>query len=453
MSKQEILFVGFGSLGDIYPLLAIAKKMQQSRNVIFLANDYFRSYVENVDIDFYPIGTVEDQLRAREGSMVSGETPEGRRERYENVIGKSYKVTYDYIAKKIKENVKLLVITHGNLSPAVIACEAFNIPIIYTHYAPSQIPGNIEDAVMCTSFYSNKKEWWIRYITVPLQFMKLKFTFEVKDQLNAHRKNLGLPPIANKWDYFIQNFNFKKEKAVIPDIPVPAEIVMAPQWFCEPFDNKKGKYSFVGFPFVEEIFGEQESRIDQFIEAYGKPMVFTPGTAVEDVDVFLSEMIPICRKLGAPGIFCSKHGKAAFEKLEKADDVPLLYLEHAKFSHLLPKSRCLIHHGGIGTLAQAVRAGIPQIVRPRMYDQPANAVRVMMFGLGGSVFPEAFFADRIADILLHIENSQQHQEMLAYYSDLVRKEDGVENCYRLIESFLNEESEKNAETSESCPAY
>lgn len=453
MNKQEILFVAFGSLGDVYPLLAIAKKMQQSRKVTFLANEYFRPYVDQVGINFFPIGTVEDQLKARESSNISGETEEGRKERYENVIAKGYKATYDYFATKVQAGIKFIAITHGNLSPAAIACEAFNIPVIYTHYAPSQIPGNLEDAILCASFYSNKNEWWIRHVTIPLQFLKLRFSFEVKDQLNAHRKKLGLAPVASSWGHFIQKFTFKKEKAVVPKMNIPAEIVLTPQWFCEPFDNKDNQYSFVGFPFVEESYGEQEAMIDQFIEINGKPIVFTPGTAVEDVDAFLHEMIPICRKLGSPGIFCSKHGRAAFDKLEKADDVPLLYIEHAKFSHLLPKSRCLIHHGGIGTLAQAVRAGIPQIVRPRMYDQPANGVRVMMFGLGGSVFPEAFFADRVADILLHVENSAQHQEMLAYYSDLVAKENGVENCCRLIESFLNEEAEKNAETSESCPAY
>lgn len=453
MKKQEVLFVAFGSLGDVYPLLAIAKKMSSCIPTTLLANEYFRCYAEDIGVDFYPIGSTEDQLRARESADLSGETREGRKERYENVIGKSYKAAYSYISEKFQQGIKFLVVTHGNLSPAVLACEAFDIPIIYTHYAPSQIPANYEDAILCASFYSDRSPWWIRHVTIPMQFMKLRFSFEVKDQLNAHRKALGLAPVASSWDHFIQKFSFRREKAIVPQMNIPAEIVLTPQWFSEPFDNRSGKYTFVGFPFIEEIAGQQEALVDSFIHAHGKPIIFTPGTAVEDVEALIEEMIPICRKLGSPGIFCAKHGRAAFDKLTKVNDVALLYLEHAKFSHLLPQSRCLIHHGGIGTLAQALRAGIPQIVRPRMYDQPANGVRVMMFGLGGSVFPEDFFADRVADILLHIEGSQQHQEMIAYYSNLVRNENGVENACELITSFLNKELNKNAESTEGCPAY
>jgi rhamnosyltransferase subunit B len=150
-------------------------------------------------------------------------------------------------------------------------------------------------------------------------------------------------------------------------------------------------------------------------------------------------MIPICRKLGSPGIFVSKHGGETFAELPKVDDVPLLHIDHADLAYLLPKSRCLIHHGGIGTLAQAVKAGIPQIVRPRMYDQPANGVRVMLYGLGGSVATTHYNADMVANILIHIEQNPKHQELLPYYCEMVAAEDGVTNCCAYIEEYLHKE--------------
>lgn len=452
MKINEILFVAFGSLGDVYPLLAIAKKLQKKHKVTFLVNEYFRSYVEAANIDYFPIGATEDQLAARETTSFSGESVDGRRQRYENIIGKSYKVTYDYIAEKIVNEMQLLVVTHGNLSPAVLACETFNIPIVYTHYAPSQILSNFEDNILCASFY-NGKEWWFRYFKVPFEALKLKINFEVKEQFNNHRKSLGLTPISTPWQQFLQKI--KSPRGVIHKFGfrTPLDIVLAPHWFCEPIDKNIKSFYFAGFPFVEESISEQETAIDAFIQKNGRPIVFTPGTAVEDVQAFVDQIIPICRKLGSPGIFCSKHGKAAFEQLEKVDDVQLLYLEHANFSHLLPQSRCLIHHGGIGTTAQAIRAGIPQIVRPRMYDQPANGVRVMMFGLGGSIFPHLFHADSVANILLHIENNPKNQELLAYYSDLVRNEDGVGNCCKRIEQFMKIKEKEHAEPIENCPAH
>src|SRR5690606_16109052 len=87
----------------------------------------------------------------------------------------------------------------------------------------------------------------------------------------------------------------------------PLDIVLAPMWFCEPIDKNIKNFYFSGFPFIEESIGEQEIAIDAFIQKNGRPIVFTPGTAVEDVQAFVDQIIPICRKLGSPGIFCSKH--------------------------------------------------------------------------------------------------------------------------------------------------
>lgn len=452
MKINEVLFVAFGSLGDVYPLMAIAKQLQKNKKVTFLANEYFRPYIEAAGIDYYPIGTVEDQLAARETSVASGESAEGRRQRFENVIGKSYKVTFEFIKQKVVNGAKFVVVTHGNLSPAVLACEAFNIPIVYTHYAPSQILSNFEDSILCASFYSDNA-WWYRYVKIPFEVLKLKINFEVKEQFNSHRKSLGLPPIATPWQQFLQKIKFKKCNSNAFGFRTPLNIVLAPFWFCEPIDKNIKDFHFSGFSFVDELKGEQELAIDTFIQKHGSPIVFTPGTAVEDVQAFVDQIIPICRKLGAPGIFCSKHGREAFNRLEKVDDVQLLYVEHANFSYLLPQSRCLIHHGGIGTVAQAIRAGIPQIVRPRMYDQPANGVRVMMFGLGGSIFPHLFNADTVADILHHIEQNPKNRELLAYYSGLVRSDDGVGNCCRIIEKYLETKEANDAASIENCPAH
>jgi len=452
MKIDEVLFVAFGSLGDVYPLLSIAKELQKNKKVTFLANEYFRPYIEAAGIDYFPIGAVEDQLAAKETNAASGESAAGRRQRYENVIGKSYKVTFDFIQGKVAHGIKVVVVTHGNLSPAVLACEAFDIPIVYTHYAPSQILSNFEDSILCASFY-NDKEWWYRYIKIPFDVFKLKINFEVKEQFNAHRKSLGLPLIATPLQQLLQKIKFRNNALNTFGFRSPLNIVLAPFWFCEPIDKNLKDFHFAGFSFIDELKGEQEFLIDSFIEKHGRPIVFTPGTAVEDVQAFVDQIIPICRKLGSPGVFCSKHGRAAFDQLEKVDDVQLLYVEHAKFSHLLPQSRCLIHHGGIGTIAQAVRAGIPQIVRPRMYDQPANGVRVMMFGLGGSIFPELFHADSVANILLHIENNPKNQELIAYYAELVRSEDGAGNCCKIIEQYFETKEANDAESTESCAAH
>jgi len=54
---------------------------------------------------------------------------------------------------------------------------------------------------------------------------------------------------------------------------------------------------------------------------------------------------------------------------------------------LLPRAGALIHHGGVGTLARALAAGVPQLVIPFAHDQHDNARRVDWLGCGMEVAP------------------------------------------------------------------
>jgi rhamnosyltransferase subunit B len=57
------------------------------------------------------------------------------------------------------------------------------------------------------------------------------------------------------------------------------------------------------------------------------------------------------------------------------------HVAYAPFSSLLPRLSLLIHHGGIGTSAQTLAAGIPQIVVPFAHDQFDNAARLRRLGV------------------------------------------------------------------------
>lgn len=450
MSEKILLFVGFGSLGDIYPLLAVANKMRYKHKVVFLANEYFRETIEQQGVTFQPIGTVRDQLAAKETEQSTGETVEGCKHRFKHIIGNSFAPASAYVEGLLTEGLQPVVISHGNLCPASLACEKYNIPMILVHYAPSQIPGHNEDALMVANFYGADR-WFVRNITRPLRNLFGARTNFVYAQLSAYRIKYGLHPIPSVLKSFYYKLT-KNSRALKVGFTAVLDIALVPAWFSEPLDTKLPHVKFSGFAFLENSEKAQTdtNKLNQFLEQNKKPIVFTPGSAVEDTRSFCEQIIPICRKLGSPGIFASRHGKQAFDQIPKVDDVPLLYIEHADFDALLPKSRCLIHHGGIGTIAQAIKAGIPQLVRPRMYDQPANGVRVMMYGLGGSVMPASFNADTVANILVHIESSPMHRERIPYYSNLVKSESGVDNCIVHIENYLfennfNENEQNNKE--------
>ena len=60
----------------------------------------------------------------------------------------------------------------------------------------------------------------------------------------------------------------------------------------------------------------------------------------------------------------------------------------APFRKLFPRCAAVVHHGGIGTVAKALAAGVPQLVLPGAFDQTDNATRVKRLG-AGDWFPPA----------------------------------------------------------------
>ena len=71
--------------------------------------------------------------------------------------------------------------------------------------------------------------------------------------------------------------------------------------------------------------------------------------------------------------------------LARARRPGMLWLPYVALRTLLPRSAALVHHGGIGTTAEALRAGVPQVIVPLAYDQFDNAARVTALGAGASV--------------------------------------------------------------------
>ena len=75
---------------------------------------------------------------------------------------------------------------------------------------------------------------------------------------------------------------------------------------------------------------------------------------------------------------------------------------YAPFSQLLPRSAAFVHHGGIGSIAQALAAGTPQIAVPSAFDQADNGARLSRLGVGVSLPPGKFNARRGAEALSRV---------------------------------------------------
>jgi UDP:flavonoid glycosyltransferase YjiC (YdhE family) len=106
---------------------------------------------------------------------------------------------------------------------------------------------------------------------------------------------------------------------------------------------------------------------------------------------------------------------------------------YAPFSEVLPRAAAFIHHGGIGTLAQGLASGKPQLIMPMAFDQPDNALRATRLGVARWLSPRKFTADRVTAALQELLENATVTAAAAEYRGRLRTVDGIQIACDLLE--------------------
>ena len=106
---------------------------------------------------------------------------------------------------------------------------------------------------------------------------------------------------------------------------------------------------------------------------------------------------------------------------------------YAPLSRLLPRCAALVHHGGIGTLAQALAAGVPQLTMPMGFDQPDNAARLVRLGVAGWVTPARFTGERVATELQRLITDPQVAAACSRWANALKNSSAIERACDLLE--------------------
>ncbi len=161
-------------------------------------------------------------------------------------------------------------------------------------------------------------------------------------------------------------------------------IALFPECFAAATPEWPRPHVHAGFPFYDDDAAEGlDIALERFLEAGSPPVVFTAGTAMHDAKAFFAEAIAASASLGLRALLLTQDSAQLPAVLPKDQ----MYVSYAAFSVLLPRARALVHHGGVGTLAQALRARLPQLVVPQAYDQFDNVSRLVTLGVAHALFP------------------------------------------------------------------
>jgi rhamnosyltransferase subunit B len=151
------------------------------------------------------------------------------------------------------------------------------------------------------------------------------------------------------------------------------------EWFCPKALDWPPQLVLTGFPLFDPRARDEELPVDLkcFLDAGPPPVVFTAGTETKTVRSFFDVALQTAQSLRLRAVFLSRLGS----QLPALPDT-IHHTNYAALQPLLPQAAGIVHHGGIGTTAQAMRAGIPQLILPGRLDQFDNAQHVERLGCG-----------------------------------------------------------------------
>ena len=115
-------------------------------------------------------------------------------------------------------------------------------------------------------------------------------------------------------------------------------------------------------------------------------------------------------------------------------------IDSAPHAWLFPRMSAAVHHGGSGTTAAALRAGIPQIVVPHLGDQPYWGRRMHELGVAPKpVLKPKLSAERLATAIREVIGDARYAANATALGALVRKEDGLVAGVELVERYARNE--------------
>lgn len=375
---MRLLLCAAGTAGDVHPLLAIAHGMRsRGHDVTLLANPAYAKLAEEAGVEFAPVGTAEE-LHALEHDPRSWNYAFGWRHWLARCGAGMARELYHAIAERVEPGRTVVAGSYLTLG-ARLAQEKLGLPGATLHLNSHTIRTIYNIHSMPPPMFLGP--WVPRWLVRVEYWFADTFWIDpvVRGELNRCRKELGLPSlrrVANGWWHS-------------PDLVIG----LFPEWWCPPQPDWPPHVVLTDFP----IWDRTETvpipaEINRFLSAGSPPLLFTPGASGMNTTDYFATATAACTQLGCRGLLISKRGDVI------SPDLPphMLAATYLPFRQVLPRVAGVVHHAGIGTTAQCLMAGVPQLVIPTLYNQPDTACRLELLGVARRLSPRLCTPFRLA---------------------------------------------------------
>lgn len=189
-----------------------------------------------------------------------------------------------------------------------------------------------------------------------------------------------------------------------------------------------------GYWFLDQPQWRPPDALRQFLEVGPKPVYIGFGSMVSsEATAFTASVLDGVRKSGQRAVLAT--GWGGLDHAEGAQGEQIFFIRHAPHDWLFPRMSLAVHHGGAGTTAAAVRAGIASVIVPFYGDQPFWARCLQREGVAPAALDRKnLCADDLTVALIAAQQAPMRQAALAL-GQRVRAEDGVGEAVRYLQAW------------------
>ncbi|MCU4158592.1 glycosyltransferase [Acidiphilium sp. AL] len=405
-----------GTRGDIQPFIALGRGLQSHGHQVTIATSRnFETDIGRFGLGFSPLTADYDTLMRRAPEML---------ENGMNVI-KGSRIMVRHLAemashwaaegKAAAKDAELLIgqgpatILAGSLS------EALGIPVVQAQLQPMTPCTDIPPMVLPP-------------IRVPIPgpvnlglYHALRFFMWslVRPPVNNHlRKDLGLEPYSRLGPLHGKPEAHRRTLYAYSEQILPR----SRDWSSDA--------QVTGFWFLDE--GKDWQPPDDlagFLASGSKPVYLGFGSMFpRDAEHITRIVIAAIRKAGCRAVLATGWGGLAPGTSPRNDDI--FILRQAPHDWLFPRMAAAVHHGGAGTMAAAVRAGIPSLILPFITEQAFWSVRLEQLGVAvPHMNRKTVTTDRLAAAIVRLQEPGIVAKAAAL-GDRNRAENGIGSAIR-----------------------
>lgn len=411
---RRVVLTCWGSYGDLFPYLAMAVRLRERGHVpVLAASAFYRDLIVGAGVGFHPVppdvdpsdaalmARVMDPARGSEvivRELLAPRVEEAFESLRDAVRGADLLVTHPVtFAGPLVARATGMRWLSGVLAPTSFF-SAYDLPILPP--VPSLVR-LLRSSVRTARVFLRLARRITRRWTAPVR---------------AFSRALGLPEAGDP--LYEGQFSPCGTLALFSPIVGPPQ----PDW--------PARTHATGFVFHDEAQA-LDPALQQFLDAGDPPIVFTLGTSAA----------------GAPGRFYEESVRAA-ERLDRravllvgafphapspvGSSAAVFATPYAPHAPLFRQAAAIVHHGGVGTLAQGLRAGRPMLVVPHAHDQFDNAARAERLGVGRVLDAGRYRADRAAARLGRLLDGPGPRERAEAVGRAVSAERGCDAACDLI---------------------